>query len=260
MIFVKSLFLNALMLTLLSKVCAQAYESAPCMCCGNETLKNLLKKEIVAEIYVHTCGIGCAHLLSSSFLKPSGKAPVNPTKSPDYKPANADDAAGKDEAYSIAFDKWSCSYAASMLSDGDVKTAWVEGVAGYGEGEIVIAPNIDLNASVEIHSGFGKSESLHKANSRPKTIQIHIVRATPKSGGASQCGTSYEKLSIVASKRAVLNDVNQFQPLVIPAFTRETYLMDGQNWDYTYWLMIEIVDVYPGMKYQDTCISEIRNR
>ena len=237
----------------------QIYEPSPCNCCGNAALKNLLKGLKVDELYVHACGIGKAHYLSTSFLKPGGKAPVNPTKDPGYKPANDEDAAAAEENFNVNFDKWSCMYSASMLSDGDTKTAWVEGVEGYGKGELVIAPAIDLTIPAEIFTGYGKSEALRLANSRPKIVLVHIIRLKPKSGGASQCGMQYENLIKVASKQVLLQDVSGFQKLPVPAFKREKYKAENQDWDYTYWLMIEIVDVYPGTKYKDTCISEIRN-
>jgi hypothetical protein len=253
------LLATLLLLLLSTTLYCQIYEPSPCDCCGNKALKNLTKGLKVDELYVHACGIGKAHYLSTSFLKPAGKAPVNPTKDPNYKPANDEDAVGAEENFNINFDKWSCKYAASMLSDGDTKTAWVEGVEGYGAGELVIAPAIDLNSSVEIFAGYGKSEALRLANSRPKNINVHVIRLKTKQGGASQCGTQYENLIKVVSRQVLLQDVGGFQKLIIPPFKREKYKSENQDWDYTYWLMIEIVDVYPGTKYKDTCISEIRN-
>jgi hypothetical protein len=252
----KKLILVCLLVQITVYATGQAYEKSPCNCCGNVALKNLLKGSAVAEMYVHECGIGSAHSLSSSFLKPGGKAPV---KDPNFKPKDDDEAMGAEENFNIAYDKWSCTYAASMIVDGDTKTAWVEGVEGYGAGEVIIIPKLDLTKPVELYSGYGKSEALRLANSRPKTIQVHVVRAATQYGGAAQCGTTYEKVTKVATQKNILKDVGGFQKLVLPAFKREKYKAENQDWDYNYWLMIEIVDVYPGMKFKDTCISEIRN-
>jgi hypothetical protein len=118
---------------------------------------------------------------------------------------------------------------------------------------------VNASKKVEVYVGFGKSEALFKANSRPKTIKVHVLKVEYKLGGGGQCGTWYENLELLKSQTVVLQDVNKFQPLSIPAFKRETYTRDTMEYDYAYWLMLEIMDVYPGLKYQDTCISEIRN-
>ncbi len=237
---------------------SQIYESMPCGCCVNTELKDLLKGKKLAKIYLHECGVGGAHTLSSSFLKPGGVAPKDPTKDPNYKPAYPDDAIGEAEEFAMNFDKWSCTYAASMLKDGDVKTAWVEGVAGYGIGELVIAPHLNASKKVELFTGFGKSEALFKANSRPKTIKVHVLKIE-YNGNSAQCGTWYENVELLKTQTVALQDVNKFQLISVPAFKRETYMRDSMEYDYVYWVMLEIVDVYQGLKYQDTCISEIRN-
>ena len=237
---------------------SQAYESTPCECCGNAELKKLLKGNTVTGLYVHECGIGGAGVLSSSFLKPGFAAPKDPTKDPNYK-ASADP--DKDielrEQFASDYDKWSCTYAASMITDGDAKTAWVEGATAEGAGEVVIVTDVDLSKKVEILAGFGKSDALFKANNRPKTIRVHVLQA--KSGDASQCGRTYESVRLLTSKTLTLKDLNGFQSLAVPAFKREKFTRDNTEYDYGYWLMIEIVDVFAGAKYKDTCISEIRN-
>jgi hypothetical protein len=240
------------------EVFPQSYESAPCACCGDQELKNLLKGQPLAKIYVHECGVGGAHSLSSSFLKPGGVPPKDKTKDPNFKPSgDPDEAMGLAEEFAMARDQYTCTYAASMLKDGDLKTAWVEGANGNGEGELVIVPQINVDKKVEVYGGFGKSESLFSANNRPKTIKVHILKAEYNSSG--QCGTWYDNVALVKSQMVTLQDVNKFQSVSIPSFTRETYTKDNSNHDYIYWLMIEIVDVYPGLKYQDTCITEIKN-
>lgn len=222
----------------------QGYEGQPCT--GKAFPKELLaKKELLKQnIFISDCDPDRGQA-ASSFLKASGKAPAK---------GAADDPDG-DHAY----DTWTCMYAGGSAVDGNKTTAWVEGAADHGKGELLVITQLNLSKKLEILAGFGKSESLFVANSRPKTINLHIVRALPQEGGASQCGYYYEALKIIATSQVVLKDINQFQPLSIAPFKKETYLFQGQPWEYQYWLMIELVDVYPGSKYQDTCISEIRN-
>lgn len=220
-------------------------DSFPCQCC-NPDLKSLFQGKTLKSLYVHACYGQGLHLMSSSFLKASGTPPKiieHPGDAPD-------------DAEYVA---WTCKYSAGNLMDGDPATAWVEGMDDYGIGEVIIAPCLELNKKVEIWGGFGKSQALYAANSRPKKIKVAVVRA--KYGGASQYGTYYNELSIVAQQEVELKDVNGYQSLIIPTFKVQSYFWEEQqeNREYNYFLGIQILDVYKGAKYSDTCISEIRN-
>lgn len=240
----KYLLILPLFLPVYHNIYAQGYEGNPCT--SKSFLKELLNKKELAKqnILISDCDPDRGQAVSS-FLKASGKAPAKGI------------AGDPDGDY--AYDTWTCMYAGGSAVDGNNATAWVEGVTGGGKGELLVITQLDLSKKIEILSGFGKSQSLFAANNRPKAINIHIVRALAQGGGQSQCGTYYEALKIIASSKMVLKDINQFQPLPVAPFKRETYSFQGEQWDYEYWLMIELIDVYPGTKYQDTCISEIRN-
>lgn len=230
-----------------SNLVGQAYEGHPCTEGDKSLIQLLQKKELKYKspgLFISDCDPDRGQMVTS-FLKASGKAPAKGV---------ADDPDGN-----AAYDTWTCLYAGGSAADGNNATAWVEGVAGSGKGEAVVITLLNLSKKLEIWGGYGKSQSLYTANNRPKSINVHIIRAHPQEGGASQCGYWYDELKVVASKMVTLRDVNQFQPLAIPAFKKETYLFQNEQWDYQYWLMVELVDVYPGTKYQDTCITEIRN-
>lgn len=232
---------------------AQGYEGHPCAK-GSLLLKSLMqKKEIKADVYINGCDPDRGQRVSS-FLNASGKAPMS-VKNPNFKPPPDWEEADGDYAH----DNWTCMYAGGSAVDGNKSTAWVEGVAGNGAGEALMVTQLDLSRKVEILAGFGKSAALFAANNRPKTINVHIVRAHPEPGSASQCGENYDALKLIATKKVTLRNVNEYQPLSLPIFKTETYPYQNEAWDYHYWLMIEIIDVYPGSKYKDTCISEIRN-
>lgn len=223
----------------------QGYEGSPCGIGGNFSKELLQKKELKnTNFFISECNPDSGQLYTS-MLKPSGKAPAKGI------------AGDPDGDY--GYDVWTCTYSGYSAVDGNSTTAWVEGVAGDGKGELLMITKLDLSKKLEIHSGFGKNQALFAANNRPKTINLHIVRALPQGGGQSQCGSNYHSLKIINSSKVILKDVNQFQPLPMVPFKKETYLFQGEQWDYEYWLMIELVDVYPGTKYQDTCISEVRN-
>lgn len=210
----------------------------------------MTKKEI-AGLYVDGCSFN-ASAIASSILAASGKAPLK-TSDPAFKPPDDWDESDGDSQY----DNWTCMYAGGRAMDGSLATAWVEGKADNGQGEVLLVTGLDLASPVEIYGGYAKSSALYAANNRLKTVNLYIVQARP--AGSSQCGTYFESIKTISSGRAVLKDVNQYQPLKVPVYTSSTYEMEGGTNDYNYWLLIELVDVYVGSKYNDTCISEIRN-
>jgi len=220
-------------------------ESFPCKS-SNPELKGLFKGDIIKYLNIHDCyGNGLGNC-SSSFLLPSGAAP----KIIETEGEPPDDG---------AYVNWTCTYSAGNISDNDPKTAWVEGVKGTGIGEVLIVPCLDLSRPVKIWSGYGKSESAFTANCRPKKIRTVIVRADP--GGFSQYGKNYENLKVIAEGVVSLSDKNQYQNLAIPKFTFDSFFSKTFNTykKYEYILGIEILEVYQGTKYDDTCISEIVN-
>jgi len=239
----KQRFILLLFILFYHSAYTQGYEGRPCR--NSVFAKELLiKKELKQIIFIGVCDPDQGQT-ASSFLKASGKAPAKGV------------AGDPDGDY--GYDTWTCMYSGYSAVDGNATTAWVEGAEGHGKGELLVITRLDLSKKLEILSGFGKSQALFVANSRPKSINIHIVRALPQEGGQSQCGDNYEALKIILTSKVTLKDSNQFQSLPIPEFKRETYLFQGEQWKYKYWLMVELIDVYPGTKYQDTCISEIRN-
>jgi len=220
----------------------EEHQGKPCI--ASAQLKVLTIKSNVAAVYVSA---GNEDAFCSSVLKPD-----TPNK------ATLEDYARMDDANKSNYESWSCQYGARNVEDNNPKTAWVEGAQGPGAGEVLlITEQINVQKRIEIWGGLGSSNALFKANNRPKTIRVHVIRATPDSPG--QYGTNYRNLISVASAQIILKDLNGFQPLTVPAIRRETFTRDQNDWEYAYWLLLEIVDVYPGSQYQDTCISEIRN-
>jgi hypothetical protein len=217
---------------------SQEGEDISCKCC-NSSLKLLLEAKTVDKLYVKVCGE------STSFLMPAGTPPKVVEvqgEAPDYSELAA----------------WTCRYSPDLVTDGDVKTAWVEGTKDYGIGEIIIVTCLDLKKPLQIWSGYGKSPAIFTQNSRPKKIKTLIIRAD--NPGYTQYGTWYEHLQVVKQMEVELKDLNGFQTLTIPTFEVSKYVDRNQNnTEYNYFLGIVILDVYKGTKYSDTCISEIKN-
>lgn len=185
-----------------------------------------------------------------------------------------------------------CTYAPSMLVDGDQLTGWAEGDDGDGIGVDVVVPQLlDLTKPIRIWAGYGKSPELFAANGRPKRVQVDVLRlraAEPDPHDATGCSTStYVEPVVAASREVDLRDFNGYQELPVPEFQIEHYLEYPMEWllmdgtdrmihqervdageavpfereptEFGYLLRLTLLDVYPGSRYADTVITEIGN-
>lgn len=123
------------------------------------------------------------------------------------------------------------SYGPENLFDDDTDTAWVEGVPGQGIGQwIVVAfDRIRLVTLVEVVNGYAKDHLVFQKNSRVKDIKIEF---------SGRDEPAYFKLK----------DSETPQPVPLP---------DDAPLK-AYWIKFTIESVYPGTKWEDTAISELR--
>jgi hypothetical protein len=148
---------------------------------------------------------------------------------------------------------WADMYCPLSLIDGKLSTAWVAG--GKGLGETVLFP-ADATKPMQIYNGFQRSESLYKKNSRPQGIRVFALSASKDVG---QYGSRYGDIRVLASRDSRLEDRMGPQPLTLPDFALPA---QGES-DYppiVTLLAIQILSVYPGTAYTDTCISEVSAR
>ncbi len=116
---------------------------------------------------------------------------------------------------------------ASFLCDGDLDTAWVEGVDGNGAGESVMISfdGVYLLSGLRINAGYQKSESLYEKNARPSSLVLAFSDGT--------------QLSVV------LEDLYDVQYIDFPEPVESSFVT------------ILIGDAYLGDTYEDLCISEV---
>jgi len=106
---------------------------------------------------------------------------------------------------------------------------WVEGVKGYGIGEKIFFEKGSIHdGSMHISIGYVSYDKpyLYKQNSRPKKIKLSVEN----------------KFSITID----LKDTPHYQEIKLPS-----------NIDQEDTLVLEILEVYQGTKYEDTCINSI---
>lgn len=139
------------------------------------------------------------------------------------------------------------TYFADNLCDGDYTTPWVEASSDFGSKDklsFTMYGNPEKFSSfyyknithLYLLNGFRKSEKTYYENNRVKKIRIVAN------------GKSYGEYTL---KDKPFNEINDFN------FAYEADLIDLKNQLLPEKFDIEILEVYPGTKYNDTCISEI---
>lgn len=121
------------------------------------------------------------------------------------------------------------SYSPSNLSDYYNDIPWAEGIDGYGINEkIFLRKRTTRNGVMHISIGYVSYDKpyLYEYNSRPKKIKLSVEN----------------KFSIIVD----LKDTPHYQEIKLP-----------NDMDLDDILILEILDVYQGTKYEDTCINTI---
>ena len=128
------------------------------------------------------------------------------------------------------------NYHPTYVLDEDPTTAWIEGVEGNGEGQVLTLPLTHVRTArqvrVRIRNGYQKSRGLLRSNAAPNQVRLRMVDASGAVTG--QVETSLEKAM-------------GWQTVLIP--------MEGGGFDH---LEIEVVTTHDGSRYKDTCISDVR--
>lgn len=134
------------------------------------------------------------------------------------------------------WNKYDENYHPSYAIDGDMRTAWVEGVDGLGENEVLIIPVSEIKTArsvrLKIFNGYQKSKGLLDANSAPAKI---IVRLRDQAGDE------------VVAKPFTLEKKMGGQEVTVD-------LPKGKGFAS---VEIAVVTVTEGKTYKDTCITDV---
>lgn len=125
------------------------------------------------------------------------------------------------------------TYVASNAHDFDLRTAWVEGVKGYGIGEFIefyFRPFGPRVTEIYIFNGYFKSIEAWENNSRVKRLKFYVGKKPYAILELEDC------LGVQVFSVEPLQSVDKNLSLV---------------------LRFEILEVYPGKKWDDVAISEI---
>jgi F5/8 type C domain len=120
------------------------------------------------------------------------------------------------------------SYGAHNLIDGADDTAWVEGSGGQGVGDFVVLEFDRVRAvrGLTIRNGYAKNSDIYGKNSRVKDVEL--------------------RFSTGDTLQAALTDSTGEQHVSLNRPVEAK------------WVQLIIRSVYPGWKYSDTAVNEVR--
>ncbi|HLK92722.1 MAG TPA: hypothetical protein VKZ18_22710 [Polyangia bacterium] len=128
------------------------------------------------------------------------------------------------------------NYHPSYVLDENPATAWVEGAKGFGENEAITLPLSALRSAralrLRIWNGYQKSMHLWTKNAMPRRVRVTVLDADEEEVTASET-----ELTRTRGPQEVVVDLPRGRGLAA--------------------VRITILSVYPGLRFDDTCISDI---
>jgi len=164
-------------------------------------------------------------------------------------------------------------YGAHNLFDKNGSTCWAEGTPGRGIGESVYMEIKENLKTIHLTNGYAKRKKLFYANNRIKKAKMSLFVGINIPGHATEIFTVYNAAQYPEEKIINLEDtigpqhiqfpfdwnrLTRFKKDVFGDYVKEKDLFDiREKLDVKYIMNIEIVDIYKGSKFDDTCISDV---
>lgn len=174
-------------------------------------------------------------------------------------------------------------YGGHNLFDKSKYTAWVEGVEGPGTGEyFYLAMGEEFPEQMIIFNGYQKSKDIFAKNNRVKTIRVSLFAGFLISGDVTEIGLYYYVRKFGTEEVVDLEDRSGSQEIDLPfertsmnefaEISKKQFMEDYKtklekmkencptcptNPYFQFFLRVEILDVYKGSQWDDTCISDI---
>ncbi|MDO9513739.1 MAG: hypothetical protein Q7J59_03905 [Elusimicrobiota bacterium] len=166
-------------------------------------------------------------------------------------------------------------YGAHNLFDGNSATCWSEGAKDDGLGESVSIAIKEETKIIVMQNGYAKSDKIFKDNNRIKQAELSILAGIHIPGEVTETGVLFNALPYKKTKTITLEDSSKPQKINFPfkwkklikfknsaarqfkKINREKLAGVKQEPRAVFILRIKILSVYPGDKYDDTCLSSI---
>lgn len=177
---------------------------------------------------------------------------IHPQEESGWKPSLAED---KLDGHIAATSSLKEKYNPAKAFDRDFRTSWVEGRPDDGIGE-KIAFHVTTIDRIKIMPGFGVSKYF-KMNNRVRKARLYIYETKDLAVHQYDTTFSFGKLR----KTVTLNfrDAMAMQefPVGITEARKFKPKYSTSLEDYGYVVILEIIEVYRGTRWRDTCIAEI---
>lgn len=145
------------------------------------------------------------------------------------------------------------AYSVENLYDNDTDTAWVEGKKDSGIGESV---KLNINESggdstarkitgLKIINGYAKSKDIFYKNNRVKKMKITTGQSI-----LTENPDDPEDYAVFVNKEQ--------EKIITLEDTMKPQIINIDSEGFTNYIICEILEVYKGTKYNDTCITEIQ--
>jgi hypothetical protein len=161
-------------------------------------------------------------------------------------------------------------YTINNMTDGDPRTVWAEGKDDYGIGEFFEVDFYhDSYTPSYILNGHQKSIELWRDNSRVKTFKVYYNN---EPFCYLELDDNMQKqffgFNIFFQSSFDLDQFKKYSSYDIIKKMRQDYIEVGKNekydtngniiYPYIFKIKFEIIDIYPGEKWKDVCISELK--
>ncbi|WP_010244995.1 NADase-type glycan-binding domain-containing protein [Acetivibrio cellulolyticus] len=143
------------------------------------------------------------------------------------------------------------------LTDGKLDTAWGEGAPDWGMGQSIEfeLDNVSLNM-IGIANGYRKNQYVYYANNRVKKLKVEVETVIKNTDtGELKEGTKLEKIVNLDDKTYYKSNYLESVDLIFHHNDLED--VKDNEIRLARKIRLEILDVYRGNKYNDTCISEV---
>ncbi|MCK4232860.1 hypothetical protein KAX75_00400 [candidate division WOR-3 bacterium] len=169
-------------------------------------------------------------------------------------------------------------YGAHNLFDSHSSTCWAEGASGDGIGEYIFIGIDEKMKQICIVNGYAKAKETFIKNNRVKKLKVSLYIGINKPGYVTELAIIYDAAKYKKDKIIRLKDKKEVQHFEFPfdwekiiqfkESSRKSFIKEHKKelkesdikeseLTIQYILKLEIVDVYKGSKYDDTCISDI---
>jgi hypothetical protein len=177
---------------------------------------------------------------------------IHPQEEGDWKPSLAED---KLDGHIAATSSLKDKYNPGKAFDKDIRTSWVEGKPDDGIGE-KIAFHVSSIDRIKIMPGFGVPKYF-KMNNRLKKARLSVYET--KEIAVHQYDTEFSFGKLVKTTILNFRDAMFMQEFYIGITEARKFKPKyGTSLeDYGYIVVLEIVAVYGGTRWRDTCIAEI---